>query len=624
MATWSELNINLKGRNNGKFKTLCPKCSHTRRKKSDPCLYVDIDSGVYKCYNCDFKGSVNGREKREHKKVEYKQPEFKNITEASKKTVEFFGMRGIKQETVLHFKVKNSNQYMPQASENRNCIMWQYFLNGEAINAKYRDGHKNFKMESGARKTLYNVDAVKDSEEILFCEGEIDCMSWHQAGYNFSVSVPNGANKSSNNLDYLNDIWDSHLANKKKVYIAVDNDEAGEGLKQDLIRTFGKDICYIVTYPKFKIGEKEVDGEKEDVLSNDANDILKWESPEKLMELLQNAEGFDLEGVFTVKSIEDELWEQFRDPSKQNKGTTTYIPELDPHWTWRKGDNNVLHGPGNHGKSNLACNLLVLKSMNEGDRWAIFSPEQFPPVDFFNDLIHTYIGKSTDPDFKHLQMSEKEYQKGLDFVNEHFIYVYPEFQTYEDIIGKFKALIIRQGITGVVIDPFNKLHKSVEEVKMRDDQRINAFNNEYKKFIAVHDMYSMIITHSVRIKSHESSKEILEPNMYQNIEGGEMWSKNADNILCYYRPYFLKDKADPLAVITSQKIKNHKRIGSPGEIEVTFSKETNRFYNMKGKTPFDENDTLQKTIQLELMPENLSNLRPISSVEEDEEDPFWD
>jgi hypothetical protein len=38
----------------GEFRTLCPLCSHKRKKKKDPCLAVKVDSlGVqWHCFNC--------------------------------------------------------------------------------------------------------------------------------------------------------------------------------------------------------------------------------------------------------------------------------------------------------------------------------------------------------------------------------------------------------------------------------------------------------------------------------------------------------------------------------------------------------------------------------------------
>lgn len=40
------------------FRTTCPQCSPTRRKKRDPCLHVTVTSHDIRwcCFHCDFKG----------------------------------------------------------------------------------------------------------------------------------------------------------------------------------------------------------------------------------------------------------------------------------------------------------------------------------------------------------------------------------------------------------------------------------------------------------------------------------------------------------------------------------------------------------------------------------------
>ncbi len=45
--------IIVRGSEKGVKKTTCPLCSESRKKKKDPCLYVNFESGVAKCYNCD-------------------------------------------------------------------------------------------------------------------------------------------------------------------------------------------------------------------------------------------------------------------------------------------------------------------------------------------------------------------------------------------------------------------------------------------------------------------------------------------------------------------------------------------------------------------------------------------
>ena len=46
----------------GNYKLLCPKCSHTRKNRSDPCLSLTIeeDRAIWNCKNgCGFVGSIS-------------------------------------------------------------------------------------------------------------------------------------------------------------------------------------------------------------------------------------------------------------------------------------------------------------------------------------------------------------------------------------------------------------------------------------------------------------------------------------------------------------------------------------------------------------------------------------
>ena len=42
-------------------KVTCPKCSHTRRNKQEPCLSVSLenDMALWHCHHCEWKGSVH-------------------------------------------------------------------------------------------------------------------------------------------------------------------------------------------------------------------------------------------------------------------------------------------------------------------------------------------------------------------------------------------------------------------------------------------------------------------------------------------------------------------------------------------------------------------------------------
>ena len=48
--------------------------------------------------------------------------------------------------------------------------------------------------------------------------------------------------------------------------------------------------------------------------------------------------------------------------------------------------------------------LATLKAFHDGWKFAVFSPENMPMNDFFNDIIEMYAGKSSDPFHGNLQM----------------------------------------------------------------------------------------------------------------------------------------------------------------------------------------------------------------------------
>src|SRR6478736_4395085 len=196
---WDKYGIDISKARGGK--TICPNCSHTRRHKTDPCLSVDLKTGLFNCHNgCGFKGSAAMFEKP---KKEFTKP-LQRLEKLSPKLLKWFEERKISNNTLLRFGVTESKEWMPQFEKKTPVICFNYMRGEEVVNIKFRGALKSFKMEKGA--------------ELIF--------------YNF-VSVPNGANKGSQQLEYLDNCW-QYFEKMEKIFVAVDSDEAGESLKEEL------------------------------------------------------------------------------------------------------------------------------------------------------------------------------------------------------------------------------------------------------------------------------------------------------------------------------------------------------------------------------------------------------
>ena len=234
-AEFLELGISLKGRQTGELKTKCPQCYQTRKNKTDDSLSVNVEKGFYNCHNCGWSGSVRFKPKKEY----IKPPSIE--LKLSDKIVQWFKGRGISEATLAHWKIGESETFIPQVKKNRSTINFNYYRNNTLVNIKYRDAEKNFKMVSGAELIFYGLDNITELEKVYIVEGEMDALSLHEAGIYSVCSVPNGASKGNQRLEYLDNCW-KYFEDKNEIIICTDNDDAGLQLRNELARRFGSTV----------------------------------------------------------------------------------------------------------------------------------------------------------------------------------------------------------------------------------------------------------------------------------------------------------------------------------------------------------------------------------------------
>ena len=173
MIDWNK--IDTKGKNpkaNGEIQTLCPNCSHTRKKKTDKCLSVNIETGVAKCWNCE---DTSFREKKS-KAISYDLPpqKWENHTSISDKVVKFFKGRGISQKTLIECRITEEEYYQPQLSKKTNNIVFNYFYGITLLNKKFRSAEKAFTQCKNAKKVFYGINDLEGEKECYIVEGEMD------------------------------------------------------------------------------------------------------------------------------------------------------------------------------------------------------------------------------------------------------------------------------------------------------------------------------------------------------------------------------------------------------------------------------------------------------------------
>lgn len=557
----------------GEVRVVCRACSRERKKKGEKCLAINAKSGAYNCHHCGDSGIIVSHRTMgsNSNEPQYERPSMDNVTPLSDKMLDWFKGRGISSGTLLRNKVTQSTEWMPQVSDNRNVICFNYYREGELINIKYRDGEKNFRQTKNAEKIFYGLDDIKDKKEVFIVEGEMDKLALDEIGITNCISVPDGApNPGTKNYDnkfsYLDNCWE-YFEEVEKIFICSDNDTNGRVLLEEISRRLGRERCYIVEFPK---GIK------------DANQMLVELGNIALTTLLEAAQPYPIEGIFTVEGERSYMMDVFNNGKK--KGLTTGYQVLDNHYKLRTGELDIWTGVPGSGKTMMALQVMLNSSVLYGWKWGLFSPENYPVGDLFDILAEMYIGNTSDID-KDNRMSSYEYESAMEFLNEHFYAIYPEDDfSLENVLSKFKHLVMRYGIKGCLLDPFNQLdHK----FNGKDESTyIGESLTKIRRFEQLHDLKFIIVAHPRKMDKDESGVHYKIPTAY-DISGSSNWFNKADNVVAIHRMNPI-DPFDTSVRFNVQKVKFQKLVGIPGEQILKFDRRSNRYLDMANSCPLDK------------------------------------
>lgn len=512
----------------------CPECSPNRRKKNVKCFSYNTEKEIGFCNHCEARFvKHNPYEKKEYIKPVF---EFQNYTKLSDKVVKWFEGRGISQRTLLAKNISEKQEYMPQTEKEENCIVFPFFKNSELINLKFRDARKNFKLSSGSELIWFNYDAILQHEEIIICEGEIDALSFIQAGFENVISVPNGANIGK--MEYFDSSFDD--LNKVKTFvIAVDNDLKGIELKQDLIRRLGMEKCKTASFKQFK----------------DVNELLVSEGIESVQNAVKSAKLLKLPDIYEVEDFRNELNDYFENGMPQGK--TLGIPELDRIIRWQTGRFGVATGIPGMGKSEFLdfvyCRLNILY------QWPIgyYSPESMPLQLHFSKIFPKFVGK----EYKKGVVNEIEKYTGEEYINKNVFWVNPPIDMdIDEILSRFEYLVKAKGCKAFVIDPFNRIEQSANH---SDNERLFIKKNLVKmsNFAKRTDSLLFLIAHPTKMPKEKGIYKI--PGPYDISGSADFWNM-LDYTLTVHRIQNEDGKYNSFGIVIVQKAKINKTMGETG------------------------------------------------------------
>ena len=535
--------INIPRGATGEVRTICPKCTPSRQAahQREKDLSVNIEKGTWTCFHCGWSSGLK-------KATEYKKPEYKEQT-VSDKVLLYFEKRGISQDTVEKCKIG----YLNPDGKRSGAIMFPRFKGGECVAIKYRTHDKRMWQSPAPEPCFYNHDMANtliEKKELIITEGEIDAMSFIEAGFKNVVSVPDGAPPvGANNLDTkLKFLNDGLVDGFSSFVLAIDSDEPGKAFELVLADRLGRHRCLRVSYPE---GCK------------DANDVLVRHGVEGVQALYESRRLFPIDGLFTVDDVFDSILSMYDEGLKS--GVSTGWAELNMYYTVRECELTVLTGIPGSGKSTFIDALTVNLNNLHGWKFAYCSPENWPIKRHIAGLAEKIIGKPFSVgSWSSDRMHKEELKAALGKMGRSFFFseLQEKQMTISEILKVMQGAIDRHGVNGIVLDPWNELEYHRPQ-NLSETEYVSESLGKIRRFARANNVHIWLVAHPTKLKRNDDGTYPV-PRLY-DISGSAHFYNKADNGLVVHRP----DPEKPLVNIHVQKIR-FREVGKLGQASLLY------------------------------------------------------
>ncbi|XP_057863981.1 twinkle homolog protein, chloroplastic/mitochondrial isoform X3 [Cryptomeria japonica] len=536
MLEMSNIILEPYARRNQNVRCLCPQTTGTPVRSSHLLGTADTVNGA----------SISGvkyRKKLTEDNLQLKEVSMEQISD-------YFAARCISRET-LH-----RNGVMQAIRKNETVIAFTYRVKGQIVDCKYRYGLKQFEQENPYKVIPYGLDDIEGAKEIIIVEGEIDKLSMEEAGYKNCISVPPIEKDSI--FQYLYN-FKEYFDQAIHIILATDADEPGKALAEEIARRIGREKCSRVVWPKLT----------EDKLCMDANEVLLYAGSQGLKKVICDAEHYPIRGLYSFSDYFDEIDAYYQCRLGNELGLSTGWAGVDELYRVVPGELTIVTGVPNSGKSEwidaLMCNLNHLN----GWKFSLCSMEN-KVREHARKLLEKHIKKPFFPTRygdSLRRMSVDELEQGKMWLNETFCLIRYEDEALPSIqwvIKLAKAAVLRYGIQGLVIDPYNELDHQ-RPSNQTETEYVSQMLTLVKRFAQHYGCHVWFVAHPKQLQNWNG-----EPPGLYDISGSAHFINKCDNGIVIHRNR--DENAGPLdqVQVLVRKVRN-KMAGQIGEAYLSYN-----------------------------------------------------
>lgn len=445
------------------------------------------------------------------------------------------------------------------------AVAFPYRKDGQVYAAKWRGiESKDWRSTQGVSRGLYNEDALKSgTSPIVITEGEMDCLSVVQAGFDRAVSLPDGWSEKGDKRDCLVDA-EKALRNCPWVIVAGDADAAGKGLPKAVANILlGHDVRY-VEWPE---GCK------------DANDVLVKMGEGELARCLTEARKVDPAGGF-ITGISD--LPALPDRRVLRMGMDPYDFVI----AFEVGAMSVGTGTPGAGKSTFTTFAAYHTAISEDIKVGVLAFETHP-YQVRDQLARLKTGRAWD------KLAGIEKAQTAQFLDRHFRIVHRTFDESENPAGHnlgwlkdmIYTLAVRDNCKLIIVDPWNEL----EHMPAPGESLTNYINfalQQIRTWADQFDTHVCVVAHPRKMMTDGKPRS---PTGYDIADSAAFANKPALGFSVHQEE---ADDGEAYVRVTAWKVRNTQLYGfAKGSIRLSFIEDRMSYQKYESNDRFKKGRT---------------------------------
>ncbi|KAG0492530.1 hypothetical protein HPP92_005928 [Vanilla planifolia] len=579
--------VNTAGQNT---RAICPMCGGGDSKERSFSLFIGKEGkhALWSCFRakCGWKGCVTAFQGDERFSVKQnsgltvgalKCKEYRSISEEDlhleplcSELIFYFHARGISAETLRR------NAVLQTTWGDEVVIAFTYRQGGKLVSCRYYAVSKRLWQEKDTETIFYGLDDMVAGNDVIIVDSEIDKLSLEEAGYRNCVSVPStNASKVSvlpssdedTSLQYLRKCK-QYFEKAPRIILATNADSSGQRLAHELARRLGKERCWRVMWPKKSATE----------ICKDANEVLCIYGVDVLKEVMEKAELFPIHGLFNFSHFFPEITKYYDYGEDFELGVSTGWRALDDFYNIVPGELTIITGVPSSGKSEWID--AVLCNINESCGWkfALCSMEN-KVQEHARKLLEKHVKK---PFFNYRygesvnRMSLAELEDGKKWLVDTFHLIRCDedsIPSIDWIIMLAKAAVLRHGVRGLVIDPYNELDHQ-RAIHQTETEYVSLMLTKLKRFAQLHSCHVWFVAHPKQLQSWRGNP----PNLY-DISGSAHFINKCDNGIVIHRNQNESAGSIDHVQVCIRKVRN-KVAGRIGDALLSYDRVTGLYHDI--------------------------------------------